>query len=208
MEKKKPVIMPMLSCSTVLIILLDHEKIMHAGTAYTLAKFWPQYWIPKEIQVVKSIAEKNALVFKKYISIPAGHTTGHRTSIQRWSEWNFIIFYMWFRLCWSHLRKKFDAIQKSYTVLFTYAITRALHLELVTDITIEYFLLSFRPFLARNGHCEVIYSENAKIFKKAEIENLYDVISKKICNFSLKKGSFEKTSLKELHRGEICMIDL
>ncbi len=43
-----------------------------------------------------------------------------------------------------------------------------MHLELVTDLTTERFLLALKRFIARRGLCKIIYSDNAKNFKKAD----------------------------------------
>ncbi|GFV06412.1 integrase catalytic domain-containing protein [Trichonephila clavipes] len=69
--------------------------------------------------------------------------------------------------------KNFGELQKSCIVLFTCEVTRAFHLELVSDMNTNSFLLAFRRFLGRRGNCKVIYSDNAKTFLKSkkEIEN-------------------------------------
>lgn len=59
---------------------------------------------------------------------------------------------------------------KVYIALFTCAVTRAIHLELVSDMTTENFLLAFRRFLSRRGFCNTIYSDNARTFKRAQKE--------------------------------------
>ncbi|GFY42483.1 uncharacterized protein TNIN_416941 [Trichonephila inaurata madagascariensis] len=46
----------------------------------------------------------------------------------------------------------FGELQKSYIVLFTCGVTKALHLELVSDVTTNSFLLAFRRFLERRGN--------------------------------------------------------
>ncbi|GFY73731.1 integrase catalytic domain-containing protein [Trichonephila inaurata madagascariensis] len=73
----------------------------------------------------------------------------------------------------------FRELQKSYIVLFTCGVTRALHLELASDMTTISFLLAFRRFLARRGSCKVIYSDNAKTFLKSkkEIQILSRILS-------------------------------
>lgn len=74
--------------------------------------------------------------------------------------------------------KKLGDIQKSYIILFACRVTRALHLELFTDITTDSFLFAFRWFLARKGNCKIIYSDNGKTKRTTqEIECLYDAIS-------------------------------
>ncbi|GFX25813.1 integrase catalytic domain-containing protein [Trichonephila clavipes] len=71
------------------------------------------------------------------------------------------------------LVKDNQGTRKSYVSLFTCAVTRAVHLELVSDMSIKCFLLALRRFLARRGNCKVIYSDNARTFKAAERELAY-----------------------------------
>lgn len=60
------------------------------------------------------------------------------------------------------------SIKKSYITLFTCAVTRAIHFELVSDQSTENFLLALKRFTSRRGLCKVIYSDNAKAFKRAD----------------------------------------
>ncbi|KAG1927518.1 hypothetical protein F2P79_024188 [Pimephales promelas] len=59
------------------------------------------------------------------------------------------------------------ALCKAYVALFTCAVTRAVHLELVSSQSTESFLLALKRFISRRGLCKVIYSDNAKTFKRA-----------------------------------------
>ena len=52
--------------------------------------------------------------------------------------------------------------------LFTRAVTRALHLEIVDSLVVDDFLLAFRRFVARRALPNIIYSDNAKTFKAAK----------------------------------------
>lgn len=61
---------------------------------------------------------------------------------------------------------------KSYVALFTCAVSRAVHLELVSAMSTEAFLMAFRRFTARRGLPTTIYSDNAPTFKKAS-KDLY-----------------------------------
>ena len=54
--------------------------------------------------------------------------------------------------------------QKAYICLFTCAVYRAVHLELVTSLSTEEFLEAFRRFIARRGRPTVVYSDNGKNF--------------------------------------------
>ncbi|GFX30863.1 integrase catalytic domain-containing protein [Trichonephila clavipes] len=71
------------------------------------------------------------------------------------------------------LVKDNQGTRKSYVSLFTCAVTRAVPLELVSNMSTKCFLLALRRFLARRGNCKVIYSDNARTFKAAERELAY-----------------------------------
>ncbi|XP_031339592.1 uncharacterized protein LOC116168078 [Photinus pyralis] len=53
---------------------------------------------------------------------------------------------------------------KVCVALYTCAVYRAVHLELVTNLTTEAFLMSLRRFVARNGRPSVIYTDNGTNF--------------------------------------------
>jgi len=54
-----------------------------------------------------------------------------------------------------------DGEQKVYVCLFTCAVSRAVHLELVVDLTVECFLQVFRRFTSRRSLPSVMMSDNA-----------------------------------------------
>ncbi|GBM90538.1 hypothetical protein AVEN_253438-1, partial [Araneus ventricosus] len=83
------------------------------------------------------------------------------------------------------IRSGKESNQKSYITLFTCAVTRALHLELTTDMTTKHFILSLRRFLARRGNCKVIISDNAKSFKATD--NILREFAKILVDVDLKK---------------------
>ena len=57
--------------------------------------------------------------------------------------------------------------KKVYIRLFTCCWTRAIHLELGTDLSADEFIRCLRRFTARRGLPEIIVSDNAKTFKSA-----------------------------------------
>ncbi|GFX99023.1 integrase catalytic domain-containing protein [Trichonephila clavipes] len=56
---------------------------------------------------------------------------------------------------------------KVWIVLYTCAIYRALHLELVSSLSTDAFLLSFRRFVTSRGRPRIIYSDNGTNFRGA-----------------------------------------
>ena len=55
-----------------------------------------------------------------------------------------------------------------YVALFTCALTRAIHLELVKDCSVDEFLCALRRFVSRKAVPDVIISDNAKTFEAAD----------------------------------------
>ncbi|GBL80115.1 hypothetical protein AVEN_29109-1 [Araneus ventricosus] len=53
---------------------------------------------------------------------------------------------------------------KAWVVLFTCAVYRCVHLEVVTSINTEYFIQALRRFIARRGRPSVIFSDNGTNF--------------------------------------------
>ncbi|KRZ58611.1 hypothetical protein T02_14089, partial [Trichinella nativa] len=57
---------------------------------------------------------------------------------------------------------------KAYICLLTCMVTRAVHLEVVLDMTTISFLAALRRFIARRGRPSVIYTDNFRTFKQAD----------------------------------------
>jgi len=65
---------------------------------------------------------------------------------------------------------------KVYVCLFTCAVTRAVHLEVVADLSVETFLLALRRFSGRRSTPKVMISDNASTYLAAadELKQLFD----------------------------------
>ena len=59
---------------------------------------------------------------------------------------------------------------KTYICFFTYASTRAVHLELTQHLDVNSFLLAFQCFAAKRGLLATIISDNAAIFRSSAKE--------------------------------------
>jgi len=71
--------------------------------------------------------------------------------------------------------KNSEGENKVYICLFTCGLTRAVHLEVVTDLNVETFLQAFRRFVSWKSLPQVMLSDNASTYVSAaeELEKLF-----------------------------------
>lgn len=71
--------------------------------------------------------------------------------------------------------KRKTNMRKCWIAVFVCLVTRAIHLDLVTDLTSATFIACFERLTCRRGHVNKLYSDNGTTFKGAsnEIHNAY-----------------------------------
>ncbi|GFW72070.1 uncharacterized protein TNCV_4789581 [Trichonephila clavipes] len=81
-----------------------------------------------------------------------------------------------FFIRYKHQRKVI--YQKIYVAIFVCLASKAVHLELVSDLTTDAFLATLKCFVARRGKCATISSNNAKNFVGAnrELKRLHNLL--------------------------------
>ena len=162
-----------------LIVLDAHIKAKHFGTAATLAELRSRFWIIKGRQFVKQILRScfvcSKAQSKPFQSVEEGSLPEFRVSNEVESFENIGLDY----LGPLYVKEKASVTEeKVWVALFTCATSRAVHLELVHDMTTETFLNAFRRFCGRRGIPSLVVSDNAKTFKSAS--NILTKLSKEI----------------------------
>lgn len=61
-------------------------------------------------------------------------------------------------------------VEKGYIVVFICLVTRAVHLEVVTSLTAQAFIVAFSRFVGRRGLCKELWSDNGTTFVGAAKE--------------------------------------
>ncbi|XP_074031851.1 uncharacterized protein [Leptinotarsa decemlineata] len=79
--------------------------------------------------------------------------------------------------------------QKAYICLFICATTKAIHLELVSDLTTQAFLAALRRFIARRGRCSRILSDHGTNFVGAS--RILTKLFKEACDIQQITWSFQ-----------------
>ena len=149
---------------TQLIVEFYHQKCKHLGIQTTLNTVRTSgFWIPRMRQVVKRILglcmtcrRFNNLAFRypKMTNLPK-----HRVNFIRPFQHTGIDFtgHLW-------VKNKKDENVKMYLLIFTCLNVRAIHIELVPDMSTHSFVLAFLRFVNIYGIPTHVYSDNAKSF--------------------------------------------
>ena len=164
-EEKHTIILPSNHPVVKLLIEDVHRRELHAGVEHTLSVLRQRFWLIKGRSTVRQTL-RNCLICRHYQTKPFGQQMAPLPEDRIKPAPPFTNVGLDFA---GPLYLK-DSDEKVYICLFTCAVTRAVHLELVCDMTTERFLLALRRMIARRGMCSIIWSDNAKTFKAANKE--------------------------------------
>ena len=164
-REQHPWVLPTNHRYSELLVQYCHERVMHSGVRYTLVEVRERYWVLKGRQLVKQILP-HCYICRRLKVKPVQQVTAPLPRDRVTESPPFEVTGVDF--AGPLYVKTSGQAKKAYIALFTCAVTRAVHLELVSDQTTENFLLALKRFIARRGLCKVIYSDNAKTFKRAD----------------------------------------
>ncbi|XP_065896204.1 uncharacterized protein [Dysidea avara] len=165
---KFPLLLPPKHWLTSLIIHSIHVQLFHAGTNATLTAIRQKFWIPTARQRIKSQLRRCVICRKhsgKPYQIPDPPPL---PQIRTCASVPFTITGIDFTGA-LYVRSNHTE-EKVYICLFTCATSRAIHLEIVTDLTVETFLLAFRRFASRRSLPQILVSDNASTYLAAADE--------------------------------------
>ncbi|XP_068734829.1 uncharacterized protein [Montipora capricornis] len=157
-----PAILPRKHQFPVLMINRSHSNVMHNGVKETLTDLRSRFWVVRGRQTVRDVispcATYKKLEGRSYNAPPQPPLPDFRVSDEFAFTQVGVDFAgpVYLRDVFSKNKKVF----KAYIALFTCASSRAIHLELVPDLTTETFLRGLKRFISRRG----IKTENVSSF--------------------------------------------
>ena len=147
---------------TSLLIWDAHKRVLHNGVRETLSELRSTYWVIRGRQIIRKVIHGCVICRKfegaPYKGVSAPPLPEFRVQESRPFQTTGVDFAgpLFVKTSdWSHPAK-------AWIILYTYYSTRAVHLNLVSDMTAETFLRSFRRFAARRGTPVRVISDNAK----------------------------------------------
>ncbi|XP_071044575.1 uncharacterized protein [Parasteatoda tepidariorum] len=157
-----PVILPSDHPVVKLLIINCHIELLHAGTTMIMSHLREKFWILKSRKTIRNCI-RQCVKCLRFNATKCNVTPGilPKVRVNDASVFEIVGVDLAGPL---YLKNG----KKSYIVLYTCAVYRAIHLELVTLLTTEAFFQSLRRFIARRGRPSVIYSDNGTNFVGAQ----------------------------------------
>ena len=144
-----------------IMIRFQHELLKHAGVDTLLTTLRCEYWIVGARRAAKRV-KKTCVACQKQDAAALNAPVAPLPALRASKAPPFSVTGVDFcgpLFCLTR--------QKVYVCLFTCAVTRAVHLELVDSMSLADFMLAFRRFCARRGAPTTMYSDNACTFRSA-----------------------------------------
>ncbi|XP_026315040.1 uncharacterized protein LOC113226570 isoform X1 [Hyposmocoma kahamanoa] len=195
--QKHPIILPKGSLVTVLLIKREHKTLLHAGPRLVLANLNQRFWIVNGLLEVKKITHEcitcfrqKAAVAKQLMgSLPASRVIATRRPFEKIG----VDYAGPIDVKLSRVRR--SLIGKGYVLVMVCFTTKAVHLELASDLTTETFLACLKRFISRRGLPTEIHCDNASTFKgaRSQLAELYSLQSsqshkQQVYEFASQKG--------------------
>ncbi|GFW41439.1 uncharacterized protein TNCV_465301 [Trichonephila clavipes] len=178
-ECKFPVILPCNHKLTNLIVEYFHLKYFHLGPQALLYQVRQRFWPLRGRNVCRKIVH-DCLVCFKVKPITCEQIMGNLPKERVRENFPFdcsgidFIGPFWIK---SNKQRK-SSLYKIYVSIFVCFVTKAVHFELVSDLTTQTFIASLKRFIARRGRPSLIFSDNGKTFigANAELKRLYKLV--------------------------------
>lgn len=166
-DAKHPIILPYNDSITKLILQKIHNQHYHCGTQALLAQVRNRFWPIKGKSMARSIIHNcvrcnkaKPKLFQQIMgNLPPSRIMPARPFINAGVDFCGPFFV--------HFKIRGKAPRKAYVAIFCCFSTKAVHLELVSDLTTEAFIGCLKRFIARRGHCLNLYCDNATNFTGA-----------------------------------------
>ncbi|XP_051166519.1 uncharacterized protein LOC127284864 [Leptopilina boulardi] len=172
-SQKFPIILSTKHMLTVLIIRNMHYKNLHAGAQFLKGVLREMYWIISANCAIRRVLRRCVLCFRLRSRSPTqlmGNLPAERVTSSRAFAHTGLDYAGPFKIKLSR-----NVTGKAYLCVFVCMATKAVHLELASDLSTNTFLNALKRFIARRGKCLSIQSDNGLNFIGAKNE-LQDII--------------------------------
>ena len=178
-----------------------HQGTLHGGVASTMTAVISLFWIPVLRKLTKSII-RNCYGCKRFRAthypnpkpelLPRDRTEQALSFGIVGTDYAGSFYY----------RSKGKKYLKAYISSFSCSVSRAVHLELVSNLTTDQFIKSFKKLISRRRKPNIIYSDNAKPLRQEQNGWTVLIEMRSSMIFWRRKGWSGNSTFQEHHGGE------
>ncbi|GFW37879.1 integrase catalytic domain-containing protein [Trichonephila clavipes] len=164
-DKKHQIILPNNHRLTNLILEMTHKRHLHVGPQTLLSIVRQRFWPLNGRNMCRKLVN-NCIICFKAKPVTCSQIMGQLPAERISQSFPFnkvgIDFCGHFWIKYPNQRK--GVLNKVYVCIFVCMVTKACHLEIVTDLSSEAFIAALKRFFSRRGKSERIFSDNATNF--------------------------------------------
>lgn len=181
-DAKHPILLPGNDHVVEMLIRYYHWKCLHTGPGLLTSVLRAKYWILSARRVIRSIVTKCNVCFR-YKPKPGFPIMGNLPAPRVKAVGKAFIHtgcdYAG-PIQATPCRGRGIRSRKTYICLFTCLTTRAVHIELASDLSTACFMAAMKRFLARRGPVQCFYSDNGTNFigTRSYLNELYTFLAK------------------------------
>ncbi|XP_049886269.1 uncharacterized protein LOC126380933 isoform X1 [Pectinophora gossypiella] len=190
-NKKHPALLDGKHYFTRLLMRAEHLRLLHAGPQLLLATFRDQFW-PLGGRTLARKVTRECVICTRFRGQTMEPLMGHLPEDRVTQNYPFQVSGMDFAgpLLISSKKGRGNRISKCYLCLFICFCTKAIHLEIVSDLSTNAFISCLRRFISRRGKPDKLYCDNATNFVGANNELGRALLSslKSVYEFAAEEG--------------------
>ncbi|XP_050561406.1 uncharacterized protein LOC118271003 [Spodoptera frugiperda] len=190
-DKRHPILLHANHFLTKLIFKQEHLRLLHAGPQHLLASIRERYW-PVGGRNLARRAARECVTCRRFNARTMDNIMGNLPADRVETDFPFSTIGTDFAgpFLITDRKGRGCKITKSYLCIFICFRYKCVHLELVSDLSMEAFLLTLKRFIARRGKPKVIYCDNGRNFVAAakEINSFLESNSDSIKDSTSREG--------------------
>lgn len=189
-EIKHPILLP--KHDHIVNLIINHYHVMncHTGSGLLMSLLRQRYWILDARTVVRANVRKCNSCFR----VKPTHPTPKMADLPTYRVMETTKAFIHTGVDYGGpikitlTRRRGQRTQKAYICLFVCLVTKAIHIELVSDLSSNAFLAAFSRFISRRGPVACLYSDNGTNFigARAQLDELYAFLLKSNFHSALK----------------------
>lgn len=159
-DEKHPILLPKKCRLAELMVDQIHKDFLHPGPRTLQSLLLKEFWVLGARSLIRYRIRKCMKCFRTQpkplnplmASLPASRVREAKPFLHTGVDYGGPL-----SITMARIRK--PRVLQAYICLFVCFSTKAVHLELASDLSTEAFIAAFRRFVARRGHCAHLYSD-------------------------------------------------